>query len=129
MAVALESQYASLGLDVEDRAPIAPDMWNLIASEDEREWVEYGSHEDAGVRAKLLFSAKESVYKCHYPLFGSVLEFSDVQVQFDEATRSFRALILRPDNQGGETTLNGRFWLGETIITTFTDLPADSRTD
>lgn len=122
-AVALDSQYASLGLDVEDREPIGTELLGLIASGDEREWVEHGRDEDAGLRAKLLFSAKESVYKCHYPVFGSALKFGDVKVEFDEGARSFQALILRTDGQGGGTTLNGRFWLGETIITTFTDLP------
>ena len=129
VTVALESQYAFVGLDVEDREPIAEEMWRLIASGDERRWVEHGSHEDAGVRAKLLFSAKESVYKCHYPLFGSFLEFGDVRVQFDEGARSFQAQIRRADDQGGSTALSGRFWLGETIITTFTALLADPRTD
>ena len=80
VAVALKSRYASVGLDVEDREPIKVEMWRLIASRDERQWVEHGSREDAGVRAKLLFSAKESVYKCHFPLSGSFLEFCDVQV-------------------------------------------------
>ena len=127
-AVAHEREYASVGLDIEDREPITAEMWRRIANGDELEWVEQGRHEDAGVRAKLLFSAKESVYKCHYPLFGSFLDFSDVRVQFDEGCRSFQALILRPDDQDGSTALNGRFWLGETIIATFTDLPVDSGT-
>ena len=104
-------------------------MWSLIARGDEREWVEHGSHEDAGVRAKLLFSAKESVYKCHYPVFGSALDFGDVKIQFDEVARSFQAQSLRRDDQRGRTLLNGRFWLGETIITTFTHLAADLQTD
>ena len=127
VAVSRDEQYASIGLDVEDRAPISADLWSLIVREDEREWVEHGTNEDAGLRAKLLFSAKESVYKCHYPLFGSVLEFRDVRVQFDEGARSFQAHILRPENPRENIVLNGRFWLGETNITTFTDKPADSR--
>ena len=125
-AVALKSHYGSVGLDIEDREPVASYLLNLIASADEREWVERGSSADAGVRARLLFSAKESVYKCHYPVYGVFLEFRDVRIQFDEATRSFQAQTLPLPHRATRDVLNGRFWMGETTLVTVTDLPAHS---
>jgi hypothetical protein len=56
-----------------------------------------------------------------------VLEFRDLRVHFDEDNCSFQAHILRPEEPREDIVLNGRFWLGKAIITTFTDKRADSR--
>jgi enterobactin synthetase component D len=60
----------------------------------------------------LVFSAKESIFKCLYPLIGRFFEFHDVRiVAVDGESRTFTAHVVKtlsPDFPAG-TVLTGRF--------------------
>lgn len=82
--IAHPHQYQSLGLDIEDAEPLDAPAHRLILRPEER---------DAdGARAKLLFSIKEAIYKCLYPVIGAYIDFQEMAVDTDEAKQSFRAL-------------------------------------
>jgi 4'-phosphopantetheinyl transferase EntD len=74
-AVALRRSVAALGIDVEPASPLPDEVLELVATERERPVV-------AGepLRARLLFAAKEAVYKAVYPLDGLFLDFHDITV-------------------------------------------------
>jgi 4'-phosphopantetheinyl transferase EntD len=83
--------------------------------------------------ATLLFSAKESVYKCYYPLTGAHLGFLDVEVCVDPEQRSFSARLLRADAPSalGARRFRGRFaredgcvWTGVALGSEEVDLDA-----
>jgi 4'-phosphopantetheinyl transferase EntD len=43
---------------------------------------------------RLLFCAKEAVFKAWFPLAGSWLDFADASIEFDPATATFAARLL-----------------------------------
>lgn len=71
-----------LGVDVEGVDPLTPDVARLICRADEFHAFALLPPLAAGNWAKLAFSAKESVYKCHYPQARRFLDFHDVAVTF-----------------------------------------------
>ena len=44
------------------------------------------------LHAKLIFSAKESVYKCVAPVLGLFLEFADLEIVFSATGEGFHAI-------------------------------------
>jgi 4'-phosphopantetheinyl transferase EntD len=78
-AVALKENYASIGVDIEPATPLAPDLVEVICTAEERAWL--AGEPSPGLAAKVIFSAKEAVYKAQYPLTGKVLGFDDVTLE------------------------------------------------
>lgn len=93
-AVARRADVAALGIDAEVNRPLAADVRERVTTSEERAWL-------AGMAVgpihwdRLLFSAKESVYKAWYPAMGSWLGFDAAVVRVDAACRSFEATLLR----------------------------------
>jgi 4'-phosphopantetheinyl transferase EntD len=71
-------KFRSLGIDIEPATALPPDMLDLVATPRERERLD-------PFNGRLLFAAKEAVYKAVQPLDGVFLEFHDIVVDF--ATR------------------------------------------
>jgi 4'-phosphopantetheinyl transferase EntD len=93
-AVARAADVASVGIDAELHEPLPRGVLGQVASERERaELSANGSdvHVD-----KLLFSAKEAVYKAWYPLARRWLGFEDVHLSIDPASATFTARLLVP---------------------------------
>ncbi len=88
-AVARRSDLGSLGIDVESADPLDPDLIGLVCSKEElAALADEGLQPEPG--AKLIFSAKESVYKCLWPLTGMFLEFHAIRICIDSARLRFR---------------------------------------
>jgi 4'-phosphopantetheinyl transferase EntD len=96
-AVGLRSSISAIGIDAEPDAPLADKVLTLVATPAER-------HRLAGVPVspggpswdRLLFSAKEAVYKAWFPLVGQWLDFQEVEVSLDPTDGTFTAALLRP---------------------------------
>ncbi|MGD1839209.1 MAG: 4'-phosphopantetheinyl transferase family protein [Nitrososphaeraceae archaeon] len=92
-AVGLRCDLDAVGIDIEPVASLLPDMLELIATSREQHVIS-----DNPLRAKLLFSIKEAVYKAAYPLDHDLLDFHDIEVDFASrlaTTRSGRTFTLR----------------------------------
>jgi 4'-phosphopantetheinyl transferase EntD len=92
-AVGLRRDFASIGIDVEPAGALPSSMLALVATQDERRMIG-----DDLVKAKLLFAAKEAVYKAVYPLDRMFLEFGDIEVDLASGTavtRTGHRLTLR----------------------------------
>lgn len=74
-AVATARGFASLGIDIEPDLPLPDDLTPLIATPDEQR-----RYDQAILQSRLLFAAKEAVYKAVHPLDGIFLDFQDVEV-------------------------------------------------
>jgi 4'-phosphopantetheinyl transferase EntD len=75
---------------------------------------------------RILFSAKESVYKTWFPLTGRWLGFEDAELTLDPAgTFTARILIDGAGTDGGPplTTLHGRFAVRDSFVLTAITLP------
>lgn len=72
-------EYPTLGVDLEPATALDLDLIPMICTPAEQAWLT--SQPDAALTAKLIFCAKESVYKAQYPLTGKVISFHAVTIQ------------------------------------------------
>lgn len=89
-AVASAEDAWGLGLDIERIEPaLEPDVERLVCTPAER-----AAHRLLGPSAgKLVFCAKECVYKCVSPATGWSLDFDDVEVLLDASRGRFEAVV------------------------------------
>jgi 4'-phosphopantetheinyl transferase EntD len=83
-AVSHSGRLLGLGLDIETEQPMDAELIHMICRPDEH----IGSNYQ---QAKLVFSIKEAIYKCIYPLVGSYIDFQQVKVNFEEKQQCFTA--------------------------------------
>ena len=104
-AVARKGSILGLGLDVETVEPLDPELLVLICADSEIARLAESARDAKGVLAKLIFSAKESVFKCVYPLTGLFLDFHDCEIHLDEDLGTFTATLR---NSSLSQSWNGR---------------------
>jgi 4'-phosphopantetheinyl transferase EntD len=93
VATVARADIGGIGVDIESATPLPHDMTALVATPKELSEVA-----DAPLRLKLLFAAKEAVYKAQFPLDGAFLEFHDIEVDLargQAATRTGRIVAVR----------------------------------
>ena len=74
----------AIGLDIESRdPPLSPADERFVLAGAAASTLGGGDHRLAPYRAKIAFSAKETVFKCLYPHTGWLLEFGDVDLSLD----------------------------------------------
>jgi 4'-phosphopantetheinyl transferase EntD len=122
-AVAPATVVAGVGIDAEPYGPLPDGVLDTVTTEDEPTLLAglVGTH--ASVHwDRLLFSAKESVYKAWYPLTGRWLGFDDARLSIDPAAATFTARVLvdgaRPDGGPPLTELHGRYAVGRGLVVT-----------
>jgi 4'-phosphopantetheinyl transferase EntD len=89
VAVALKNSYASIGIDLEAPRSMNHSMQATICTTRELAWLQSHASPDRPWLDVLTFSAKESFYKCQYPLTQAVLGFQDVELEIDLRSGSF----------------------------------------
>jgi 4'-phosphopantetheinyl transferase EntD len=80
-AAARWGRIAGLGIDVEPAEPLPPDLPDLVLST-----VEQRETKGDAIAQRLVFVAKEAVYKAIHPLDGSALEYADIETRVGEGT-------------------------------------------
>jgi len=112
-AVASAGQVRSIGIDAEVDEPLPKGVLEAVAFGSERTVV---AEPAAGVCLdRLLFSAKEAIYKAWFPLARRWLGFEDVVLTIDVGGGTFRAGLLVPGpvvGAGPLTEFRGR-WCAE----------------
>ena len=94
-AVARSSEVLTLGIDAEPNAPLPHGLVDDIARPEELPTLDRLQAELPGVHwDRLLFSAKESVYKAWFPLARRWLGFEDALVALDPHAGTFQARLL-----------------------------------
>jgi 4'-phosphopantetheinyl transferase EntD len=78
-AIAKRRNFSGLGIDIEPAQALPPDLLDLVATPQERAAI----GEDL-LQGRLLFAAKEAVYKAVYPLDRTFLDHHDVQVSLSQ---------------------------------------------
>jgi len=77
-AVAPVGSIVSLGIDVEPAQPLPDDIFAIVATGADRTGAA-----DQRLAGRILFAAKEAVYKAAYPLDREVLGYEDIAVDLD----------------------------------------------
>ncbi len=113
------SGVASIGIDVEDAAPLDAELWDTVMARAEQERLPAAADMARGLMEKVVFSAKEAAYKCQYPISGELLDFLDFAVSLDADLTTFSARFsrdVRPFAAGDE--LLGRWRIADDHIAT-----------
>ncbi|MFD5315518.1 4'-phosphopantetheinyl transferase [Streptomyces sp. NPDC127098] len=127
-AAALSREALAVGVDAEPHGPLPAGVLARIATAAEAAALRRlppGTHWD-----RMLFSAKESVYKAWFPLTGRQLGFHQAEIFFEPDTRSFSVGFLVPAPEVGEAGaagFRGRFAVGRGLLATAVAVP-DGRT-
>lgn len=81
-AVARRGSICSLGIDAEPNQLVPSDVLEMVALPEERLMFEkLNAMEDRVAWDRLVFSAKESVFKALYPIFGLWIDFLDCRIE------------------------------------------------
>jgi 4'-phosphopantetheinyl transferase EntD len=97
-AIARARDFAGLGIDIEPDEDLPAEMVDLVATPAERS--RYGR---AFLRSRVLFVAKEAVFKAVHPLDGVFLDFQDIEVDVESQVayvRSGRAVRVKVKASG-----------------------------
>jgi 4'-phosphopantetheinyl transferase EntD len=123
-AVGRRDKGLAIGIDAEVDSPLPAGLLELVAGERENAWI--GRQPCPEGWGRLLFSAKESVYKALFPLTRRWLDFADVEVTFNAKEQSFLATV-RPEliTPAFELTpLQGRYLRGNGLLLTAVVVPS-----
>lgn len=92
-AVGMRADVGALGVDIEPAEPLPSELLDLVATPQEQLKLAHDAY-----RGRLLFVAKEAVYKAVYPLDRMFLEHHDVEINLAErkaVVRNARVVELR----------------------------------
>jgi len=130
-AVASKSVLASIGIDTERNDGLPDGVEETITVQGEREMLAALSRAFPATQwGRLLFSAKESVYKAWYPLTGRRLGFEDARLVIDPAgTFAAQLLVDGARSDGGPPLFEfrGRFVVAHGLIATAVTVPSGAK--
>jgi 4'-phosphopantetheinyl transferase EntD len=127
LAVAVAARSAdtlAVGIDVETDAPLPANVVRSVMDTDEAQAIERLAAQDPATPwGRLLFSAKETVYKAWYPLRHEWLGFEEAGVELS-TDGTFLARIRRADTAPLPRAVSGRWARGNGVVITALVLPA-----
>ncbi|MFK3984760.1 4'-phosphopantetheinyl transferase [Micromonospora sp. NPDC050397] len=127
-AVAWSADLLTVGIDAEPDQPLPAGVLDAVALPEEvRALAELAAADGSVNWDRLLFCAKEAVYKAWFPLTRRWLDFHEARVEIQPTAATFTATLLVPGPRvdGGPLTgFTGR-WLAERgLLVTAIGLPA-----
>jgi len=128
-AVAENTKHIAIGIDIEEKKPLSFDITGQILTESEK--TSFNLDDPVDYLALLVFSAKESIFKCLYPLTNRYMDFLDVSVEINRNTMGFKAKLPSfKDVKNPLHTIKGIYLMGDRYIFTLTYLgPHDTGGD
>ena len=127
IAAAAETTYcAALGIDVELREAVGSEVSAIVLTD--KEITTRHSTLPQSVYRTVLFSIKESVYKCYNPLVNRFLDFKDVEVTLACDGNCFEATIVNFElpSLAGRRKLVGRYAVDNRFVYSVLAIPRDS---
>lgn len=110
------SGICSIGLDIEELEPLADDLIDEICIDSERRWLA-SQKAPHGLLSKAIFSAKEAVYKCQYPITHETFGFEMIEIKLQIPQCRFVARFsgnVGPFGRGDQ--LSGDIWFSANYI-------------
>ena len=90
-AIGKRDEIRSAGIDIESVGRVEPKLWPTLFTEREAAYFASLEPDQVAEETTLFFSAKETFYKCQYPVTHSWVGFQDVEIQRrDDSTLSAR---------------------------------------
>jgi 4'-phosphopantetheinyl transferase EntD len=132
-AVARDTDLISIGVDAEPNAALPDGLLDDIARPEERPKLKALAFAEPAVSwDRLLFSAKESVYKAWFPLAERWLGFEDATLSIDRMAGTFSARLLVPGPRLGGRELagfSGRWLVRDRLVLTAITVPTGAPED
>ncbi|GFZ97100.1 hypothetical protein GCM10011359_28120 [Nesterenkonia alkaliphila] len=127
--MALKSACRSVGIDVEYNKALPADTLEFVAGAAERSALALlGASEPLIAWDRLLFSAKEAIFKAWFPITGTWLDFTECTVRIDAPRGRFRG-VLHPEGdthwEFGIMSIEGRWGLMGSRLLTAVVVPHD----
>ncbi|MFJ3230587.1 4'-phosphopantetheinyl transferase [Streptomyces sp. NPDC086787] len=131
-ALVRAADLASLGIDAEPDEPLPGEVVSYVFLPSERERLRRLAEERPAVHwDRILFSAKESVYKAWFPLTGKWLDFSEADIQLhadpgEPPHGRLHAELLVPGPWVGDRRVQrfeGRWSVRQGVVTTAVAVP------
>jgi 4'-phosphopantetheinyl transferase EntD len=121
-AVARTDVVDSVGIDAEPHGPLPEGVEETVTVPGEARMLASLAAGRPGVHFdRVLFCAKESVYKAWSPLTGRWLGFEDARLTIDPSAGTFSARLLvdgsRTDGRPPLTVLHGRYQVADGLVT------------
>lgn len=113
VASELDPQVGHIGVDVEEAEDLEHALWDSICRPEEIDWL--SARPDPGRWAKLIFCAKEAVFKAQYPDSERLLDFHEVSVPAPAASGRMMVRILA----GGGQAVDCRYASDENFVLAF----------
>ena len=89
-AVGLADYVSGIGIDLESLSRVVDfNISRHVCVEKELEWLKTLAPDQANRGLRIIFSAKESIFKCLFPISKTYLYFKDATVTIDEAKTEF----------------------------------------
>jgi 4'-phosphopantetheinyl transferase EntD len=126
-AVARSRDLLTVGIDAEPDEPLPDGVLSYVSLPGERAMLQDLRAVPGASWDRLLFGAKESVYKAWFPLAGRWLGFEDAEVSISPADGTWRARLLISVPQGIPATFTGRWLAASGILLTVTTVPTNHR--
>ena len=98
------TEHDGIGIDIEARTAVSPQVARRVLTSAEREWLP-----DSEWRT-MVFSGKEAIYKAVYPLTGEFLGFGDVELDIDAEAGEFRAHCRRSLRSAVRVAAGRGYW-------------------
>ncbi|WP_173476392.1 4'-phosphopantetheinyl transferase superfamily protein [Streptomyces sp. 150FB] len=128
-AVARRSEIATLGIDAEPHGELPDGVREVVTVNGELALLERLAADHPEIHwDRLLFSAKESVYKAWYPVTKRWLDFTEAELTIDVPGRGFTARLLVPGfelpGHGTVKEFDGRWTVRDGLVMTSVVIPA-----
>ncbi|HEX6499463.1 MAG TPA: 4'-phosphopantetheinyl transferase superfamily protein [Micromonosporaceae bacterium] len=128
-AVARAEHMITVGVDAEPDEPLPDGVLEMVTLPSERGWLaELSASHPVARWDRLLFSAKESVYKAWFPLARRWLGFEDAELTVDPDAGTFTAKLLVPGPVVDGRPVDGfagRWLVRDGLIVTAIAVPVD----
>jgi enterobactin synthetase component D len=127
-AVGARRNFRAIGIDIEWRSGVSRDLWSHVLLAEEAEWIAGLRAETQADMATLLFSAKETFYKCRYEVLKEWLDFTDLRVDGTGEYRTAGCVAVRAvrsrRSEWRDRPLSVRFALAGRLVLTAASIPA-----
>jgi enterobactin synthetase component D / holo-[acyl-carrier protein] synthase len=97
VVVAARGAIVGLGLDAEPSRSLSDRMIERITTPRERDHLAELPDAPSFGWGLALFTAKESLYKCYFPIAGAFLGFRDAEIEIDPSATHFTARVCRDE--------------------------------
>ena len=96
VAIGLKKEIKGVGIDLESFSrSVDFNIRRLVCVDSELEWLESLPTKQANRALRIIFSAKESIFKCFYPGTKTYLTFKDAAVTINETENNFSFTIFK----------------------------------